>query len=250
MDKVTIIEGKQSYDKYLENISLPIEKQRMLYYSRELYDLVYYNRKETDTHIYWSQVSKKPKMYTGKLFYKHTNDHGITYDKKTKTLKIWFGHSYYKVPNILIDDVYKKFKINWVKKLDTTYTSLINNTIFKNIVKGKITNKKELCQAYLKVSPYKHRDVDVNLFIKATSNMYYQPKALSNYFMCAKDCNVLLQSFINKGSHYNPHLDTLVERAMMLGEQIDFSLNHHELNLLSDEFHEIIKKENIINTFI
>jgi hypothetical protein len=248
MEKLQILDGGYSYNNYKEIMQYSEEKQRMLFYGKQVYDCSYIIRKETDTHIYWKVVNKTPKFYNNKLFYKTENKSGITYDKKTKSIKIWFGLPYYRLSNIILDDVYSTFKKKWVLKCSTGIGSLINNTIFKRILKDKVLNEKDICRDYLKTCPYKHKEIDLDQFKNFASSLYTSPKTYSDYFLCAKDCSDLMKFLPN--NTYNPVVDSLVNKALMLDEKLDFSLSQNEFDNLEIKWTKLVSDKNIILQFI
>ena len=163
MEELTFILNEDAYIKsYKEILELPIERQRRLFFARQLHDVRYITKKETDTHIYWSCSEKKPKFYNNKLFFSHRNSQGMTYDKKKKSVKIWFGMRYSELPMELRRNVLETFDMYWVMQLSNGISSLISNTVFGKIIKGKINNAYEICQAYFKVAPYKTKNVLLN----------------------------------------------------------------------------------------
>lgn len=250
MEKLTFILNEIAYIKnYKEILELPVERQRRLYYGRQLYDIRYITKKETDTHIYWAASEKRPKFYNNKLFFSHKNSQGITYDKKKKTIKIWFGMKY---TDLLIElrlNVLETFEMHWVMQLSSSIQTLISNTIFSNIIKGKIKTATDICQGYLKVAPYKAKDVNLDLFTNVFSNLEMSPKSLSNHFMVAEDCNVLLQHIeknANKSFYFNTYIENLVEKAIILNRELDFNISDEEVNKLYQEYSEIITRDDII----
>lgn len=253
MEELTFILNEDAYIKnYKEILELPLERQRRLYFGKQLFDVRYITKKETDTHIYWAASEKKAKFYNDKLFFSHQNRQGVTYDKKKKSTKIWFGMRCSELSMEIKTNILETFDMHWVIKLSPGISSLISNTIFGNIIKGKIKNAKEICQAYLKTAPYKAKDVDLDLFTNVFSKLDMSPKSLSNHFMVAKDCNVLLQQIekgANKKFYYNMHTEFLVEKACTLGKEVDFSISDVEAQQLTSEYITRIMKEDIIYEF-
>jgi hypothetical protein len=253
MEELTFILNEDAYIKsYKEILELPIERQRRLFFARQLHDVRYITKKETDTHIYWSCSEKKPKFYNNKLFFSHRNSQGMTYDKKKKSVKIWFGMRYSELPMELRRNVLETFDMYWVMQLNNGISSLISNTVFGKIIKGKINNSYEICQAYFKVAPYKAKNVDLELFTDVFSKLDMSPKSLSNHFMVAIDCNVLLQQVKEKatnGFYFNTYIDFLVEKASILNKEVDFNISNEEADKLCQEYNKIIKRDDIIYEF-
>ena len=95
MEKITFLTGKDAYDKqYKFMLDQNAEYQKLRFYQGSLYSFNYATKKETDTHIYWSVSNKKPMLENEKLFFKHENLQGASYDRKTAKVKIWFGRKF------------------------------------------------------------------------------------------------------------------------------------------------------------
>jgi hypothetical protein len=248
VEKFNIITGENDYEKYKTLLDSHIEKQRLWFYGYTSHPLSYGSKKETDTHIYWSHTVKTPKIYNSKFFFKHENTSGITYDKKAKSIKIWFGQRYDRLIPALIDDVYKTFNAEWVLKIDPSFPSLINNTIFKRILKHKVNNVEDICRDYLKTCPYRNRIIDLNLFVKLLETGF-NVKAFSNYFIVAEDCNDLLRYFLN-GHGYSMLSDDIVRNGLILDRKVDFTKDTKYLEELNEDWKSVVEREKIINEFI
>jgi hypothetical protein len=250
MEKLTFIYGEDIYLRHYKTIlELPAERQRRLYYGKRLYDVRYITKKETDTHIYWSISEKKPKFYNNKLFFAHKNLQGVSHDKSKKTTKIWFGQKYAEMASEIKKDILVTFDMSWVLRTSHGIQSLISNTIFDKIIKGKISNSYELCQAYLKVAPYKNKQIDIELFTDVFSKLEMSPKSLSNHFIVAKDCNVLLKhimQYTTNGYYYHSAMDNLVMNACILNEEVDFSISNEESYDINEKYIKVIAREDAI----
>jgi hypothetical protein len=254
MENVTFITGEDQYLRYYKSVfELSEDRQRRMFYGQKIHSFQYITRKETDTHIYWAVTNKTPKYYNNKLFFYHKNTQGVTYTKKTKSVKVWFGEKYYSLSNDMLSDIYNHLDCNWIKKVPLNLCSIINNTIFNNIIKGKVTNVKEICKAYIKSSSYKNRDIDIDLYIKTFTKNSNSPKTFTDYFIIAKDCNHLLKFIIKNtdrfGGFYNYSVDDFVRNAMILNKPVDFKKSKESLLELNKDYIEIIKKEDIIYEF-
>ena len=92
MEEIKYLQGLEEFQKFREQQKQPEHIQRFLYHSQKLYNFRLVNRKETDTHIYWSVNIYKPMFNNNKLFLLRQKDCGVTYDKEKKTIKSWFGN--------------------------------------------------------------------------------------------------------------------------------------------------------------
>jgi hypothetical protein len=240
MDKLTIISNKETYIQHLSILSYPPELQRIYYYRNLTPRFVYENRKETDTHIYWSTVDRKPRFENEKFFYTRQATSGITYDKKKKTAKIWFGQHYNQLPISLRDDCLIMLAPWVLNKISHSVQSLINNTIFSKIVGGKIKNSTELVEAYLKTSPYKNMDVDIKLFHKVFNqrDAYHSVKSFKDILLSASNINdaiKYLDQYVCKAYIHNDPIFNLATVARMLDIKIDVNMSHKKATELHDE---------------
>lgn len=254
METVTFISGEYEYNNHYASIlELSPDRQRRLFYGNRIYSFEYITRKETDTHIYWAINNKIPRYYNNKLFYNHKHTQGVTYDKQTKVIKIWFGEKYYNLANSIKDDIYDVLKIDWLKTIPVNIHTLINNTIFSKIINGKITDLKQLCLAYFKTSSYRHRNVNIDLFIETFTRNMVSPKAFTEYFLIASDCNDMLKFIIDNtdqfGAFYNYSLDLFIRNAIILDRPVDFKTTLEKLLELDKDYSETIKKQDIIYEF-
>lgn len=240
MDKLTILCNKDIYEEHLKILSYEPDLQRIYFYKNETIRFIYENRKETDTHIYWSCIDRKPMFENDKFFYTRKAVSGITYDRKKKSAKIWFGQHYNKLSSSMRDDCFLLLAPWVINKTSYSLKTLINNTIFSKILGGKINNPKELVEAYLKNSPYKNMDVDVDLFLKVFNeeSAYHSVKAFKTLLLSATNINDAIK-YINKyvGSAYvnYDHIMSLATVASMLNIKIDVNMSYKKAAELEDE---------------
>lgn len=253
MEELKFISSKEQYEYYyIEILKLDADRQRRLFYGNRLIPFSYCTRKETDTHIYWSVSSKDPKLFNNKLFFVHKNTQGVTYDKKTKSIKLWFGKKFYELTREVVDDILDVFDCKWVHKVPGSIISLITTTIFKKILKKKVNSTEDICREYFKVAPFKDKGVDIDLYIKTFKNYQGSPKAFNKYFIIAEDCNVMLQFLIDNNyvqAYSNYLIDELVNSAIILDRPIDFNMSIERLTELNVEYREFIRQQDIIYDF-
>ena len=247
MDKLTIITNREIYNEHLAILNYPPELQRIYFYSNKIPKFTYESRKETDTHIYWSCVERIPMFENGMFFYRRKAHYGISYDRKKKTTKIWFGHHFIRLPHAIKWDCLNLLA-PWVfKKVNNSLMTLINNTMFSKIINGKIKNTTELSEAYLKTSPYKNMDVDIKLFLKVfgSKNSCQSVKSFKDLLLCASNINDGIKYVQQQvGKHYistDPILD-ISALANMLGIKINVNMPHKEAVALYDELKTQVAK--------
>jgi hypothetical protein len=242
---ITFLWGQDRYSEYVTVVNADPEYQRLVFYSRKIGDVNYATRKITDTHVYWSVSQKTPHFYNNKLFYKHQNTSGITYDRKSKKLKVWFGQHIRSFDNDIIKDIAEYFNAEWYLEIEHSIKSLVNNTIFNHIINGKINCLEEICIAYLKTSPYKNRDIDINLFCDVFKNTDASPKGFSQWFVIAKDCNDLL-NHLQKHGFATYQLEHVINKSSALNRKIDFSKKPNNILDFCEKYQNEIKNQIII----
>lgn len=168
MEDIKILANEEGFNHMTEVLSYSESKQRRLWFGRGLYPVNYISKRETDTHIYWGEVHRVPMFQNNKLFYKYNNTGGISFDKEKKTLKIWFGKRLGNLSSAIRKDIYKHFNIDWLSAVNETSSHIINQSLLQRIIRGKITNPRDLAKAYLKNSSFRARkDISPELFYKA-----------------------------------------------------------------------------------
>ncbi len=251
MDELKIITNIELYREHLAVLNYPPELQRIYFYSSKAPRFTYESRKVTDTHIYWSMVERIPMFENGIFFYRRKAHHGVTYDRKKKTTKIWFGDNLNKLPHGLKTDCLELLAPWVLKKVSNSLMTLINNTMFSKIINGKIKNTTELVEAYLKTSPYKNMDVDVKLFLKVfgNKNSYQSVKSFKDLLLCASNINDAIKYVQKQVSKHYIHSDALLNLsplANMLGIKIDVKMSHKNAVELYDELKTQVAKNIII----
>lgn len=247
MESVTIIAGKEIYDRCQEIMNLSPEIQRIRFYRMDFNTGTYTNKKETDTHIYWSTSIKKPMFENNKLFFKRQTLQGMTYDKSTKKIKIWFGNHISGLNHDIYNDVAKNFA-PWLMNLPHSIRTLLNNTIFSKIISQKVNSPQELVNEYLKTSSYKKMNVDKELFYKTFNNNLYNhsPKIFKNYFLCANDINEALMYISNKYKdiyYIDGPYEHLCYYAVQLDKKVDFHMSETEVETLILEYKELVQQK-------
>jgi hypothetical protein len=260
MEKVTInnsvtttyLSGTIHYDKSREYLEYPVEKQRFLFYHNRISEFTLLKMIETETFVYWIEDRYRP-MFTTKLFYLSKGLTGITLDKKTKNVKIWFG----KYPNEkLIESFYAYHNINPDEILSHSFKRYFTKSLAKDIAKGKIHSVNDYALFLSKKTMF-FKGIDPKLLSKLIYNE--RMKSIDYYTVDIKDLSRILQitedkesmiTFImeHKGSFWN--LVDLAREAISLNEKInvtvqtDITFERERLNSLSKRLY---KKFNINN---
>jgi hypothetical protein len=222
METKEIISGQESYDQHKEMLEQSPEMQRFNFYTQKVYNFTYINKKETDTHVYWSVSEKTPRFENERLFYLHKNTQGVTYDKQAKTIKIWFGLTPQKLTHIMLDNIVKHFNIDWYENLSQSLLTLLNKTMLQNMIKGKITNHRHYVKAYLKTSPYKKMDISIELFYQVfTHNASNSPKFYRKVIEYSTDPNHALELIKEHGDYISHNITDLYAQAAILNRKVN-----------------------------
>ena len=148
------------------------EDQRFIYfslenmYSREeceydkfsslRYDVTLTKFYEDDEKISVYDVSFKL-VFKKKAYFKHTVNHGVTFYKKDKKIKIWYNRDLIRRH---VDIILKSLNIDWVNSVPSCLIGMIPKSVLEQIISKKITNPEELVKKLCQVSfkykfPYK-----------------------------------------------------------------------------------------------
>lgn len=227
----TILNNIESYEKHLEYLQEPLETQRFLYYTNKVYNFRYTGKLETDEYIYWSHTEVTP-MFGKKLFYKYRNVEGLTYDKTTKKLKLWFGKRLQYTPYVQL--LAEQFKIDWFIEMPTELKMCVGNALMSRVINGKIKNPIEYCNALVKSNP-KLRGIDIcpnalyKCFIEHNPNYY----SLVNTLMLLVDPNGYLND-VDARLPVNFH--ALKTDALVLDRKLDHRWSDEESKAISQKW--------------
>jgi hypothetical protein len=223
MEKIEIFNNIEAYNMSLNFLSNTHEMQRFNFYRGKVTAFTCAQRKEIDTHVYWSYTEAKPRFENNRLFYTRNNKYGFTYDKATKDFKFWFGRSIHEIPPFMLYDVFKHFNIDWYEKLSPSLLTLLNATMVKNMIKGKITNPRDYVKAYLKTSPYRKSEISPELFYKTFNNLHIQsPKTYRKIIEYSTDPNHALEFITAQNNGYIDHnIIDLYDQASALDRRVN-----------------------------
>lgn len=223
MEKIEIFNNIEAYNMSLNFLSDTYEMQRFNFYRGKVTAFVCAQRKEIDTHVYWSYTEAKPRFENNRLFYTRNNKYGFTYDKTTKDFKFWFGRSIHEIPPFMLYDVFKHFNIDWYEKLSPSLISLLNATMVKNMIKGKITNPRDYVKAYLKTSPYRKSEISPELFYKTFNKPNIQsPKNYRKIIEYSTDPNHALEFItVQNNGYIDCTITDLYDQASALDRRVN-----------------------------
>lgn len=234
--------------KYLE---YPVEEQRFLFYHNRIYDFRLLKMIETETSVYWIEDRYRPR-FTNKLFYLSKGDSGITLDKKTRDVKLWYGK--YPSPT-LIDSFYAYNNVNPSEVLSEPFRRYFTKSLAKDIAKGKIHSIDDYA-VFLSKKTMFFRGIDP----KALSKLIHHQKMHDLGYMDIKDLSRVLSVTDNKEAMINYLVEhngsfwalmDLAKEALAVNEKINI---HVSSDILSEKERIrnissiLIKKYNIIDS--
>jgi hypothetical protein len=188
MKKLLYIQGQDALDQLKNVQQLPAEKQRFLYYTgKPLNHLHTYQNKfqvtkgyvNNDDEIvfinatYLIMINK----HSGKMFATNNLNGGM---KVTRNgVEFWKGMKIDQVSGDVIKTVLKELNIDW---LTDDYYRLLTNSSFNRVVKGRVTNPKQLMKHYLTYSG-RVRHLKLNRYSGMLLNIYNESKYLFDKLM-------------------------------------------------------------------
>jgi hypothetical protein len=233
----TVISNIAAYEKHLEYLQEPLETQRFLYFTNRTYSFAYTGKLETDEYIYWSHTQVLP-MFGKKLFYKYKNVEGVTYNKATKKIKVWFGKriQYSNYVQLLADE----FNLKWFSEMPSELKMCVGNSLMSRVINGKIKNPIEYCNALIKSNP-KLRGVDIcpnalyKCFVETNPNYY----SLVNTLMLLVDPN----DYLNDANAKLPiNFQSLKSDALVLNRKLDHRWSDEESKAITQDWQKEIRR--------
>lgn len=221
--RVIILAHQNSFDRSREFLQKSVDEQRFLFYENRITDFHLYKVIETDTHIYWSEDKFKPK-FNKSLFYITTGISGISFDKKTRDLKFWFG----KTPHpFIIESFLGRMNTGWWCELPRSFQEYFTLSLAKAVAKNKINTIEDYATHLCKRSL-----IFKNVDPKSLCKMIYVLKAQTDIFhvslsyvgsalSVAKDKDDCIEYLISKNHYY--HTEDAIRYAQALDLKIDFT---------------------------
>ena len=206
---------QDSVSEFKENYyTKDIEYQRYLMFTNKLNHLspILVDVLEKEDKIHFRELQYTPKF--GKTLYlQKVSQKGLTFNKTTKKLQVWFGSSIDKL--FYIDDFLKSLKKEWVIN-ENFSKGWLTKTVLEKILSGKITNPTTCCKEIIKNSRFKGASPELlKRFIKQKENSnYLAKKEFTRLFYVCKDINQFLLNYQNfNDSSYNDFSCTNKEKT-------------------------------------
>jgi hypothetical protein len=203
----------------------PLPEQRFKFFGQMIYPYSDITRMETDTHVYWANCMHIPKWNEKSgIYLKNDSTGGCTYDKTTKKFKFWYGKQVMFLNDDIYKDMCKYFGAEWFIEETSGLKISTTNSVFARVLKGKITNTKELINAIVKTNPLLRRhNVDTNKLLSYVRNTNNRIQTLAEYVEVAQNIDALLDYVVTSGSIFSWRIHDLMKYARMLNRKVDFS---------------------------
>ena len=222
--RISFLDGEGPFNRSREYLAKPVEEQNFLFHDRHVSSFRTLRVTETETHIYWAEDEFKPR-FNGKLFYTSHGKSGISLDKKTRDVKLWFG----KKPHVtLLDSFYARMSVDWHSVLSRTFNDYFTVTLAKEIAKGKIKSIPDFA-THLSKKSLVLKGIDPDVIVKLiysfrfNFNEYYLGMdVMSNVLKVAKNPRAAIDFLCDSINNFYP-IQELARKAMCIDEKVDFS---------------------------
>jgi hypothetical protein len=155
--------GQETLEMIKAEQALPVEVQRLKYFTQKVTDHGYgsgSHRHFLVEKAWWSEDNKfyftrdKYTIFlssTGKLFTRHTNQHGLTFNPAEtvgKGTHLWRGTSMSQIPRRVIEALLISQQAEWAVE----FHGFMTKSLLARVLKGRLTNGEDFMRSYLKTS--------------------------------------------------------------------------------------------------
>ena len=252
MSSREILNGLESLQRHKEFFTFSPERQRMEYYlNKNFYNTNYVYLYSDDDKVCLANEIRRVRLgTTGKAWAQSDKDRkGLTYDKKTKKVKLWYNSTMYSFSHYEMRRLFEHMNVQWFINIHETVSGLITPTILGKVLSGKITDELEFCKEFIKSKPWlKNSDVtpeklaDLLIYFHKNNGNNTTLGSFIQAFSVAKSGRVLCDQILNGNSNRYYILHQVIEQALALNEKIDFSKDVQEIEKLSNRFKKMIMK--------
>jgi hypothetical protein len=222
--RITFLDGEALFIRSREYLSKSVEEQNFLFHDRHLNSFATYRVTETDTHIYWAEDHFKPR-FNGKLFYTNNGKSGISLDKRTRDVKLWFG----KKPHItLINSFYAYMSCDWQSMLPRAFDDYFTVSLAKDIAKGKVSSIVDFA-THLSKRSLLFKGIEPETITKLIyslrfnySEYYVSLDLVGTVLKVAKDPIAAIDFICTSVNNIYP-VQELARKAICINEKVDFS---------------------------
>lgn len=250
--------GKVAMEETVATMALPAQQQRFLWYTRKINSeftiaQTWVSDDEQFLYVKRTQVNVR---FNNKLYCKYTPLEGYAFNTVTKEIKSWFNRPFKSLNEELLAPLLFVANLDWLSDAltaNSSYKNMLDSSIIKRVLKGKITNRLDLVKAYVKSNPKfaGARTMPCSRIVKYLNDKRYHtldemvsyiklsvsPEATANRYLdlCQENVSFLKhwadpnQSWINFG-------DDLMHQARVLGKKIDFTWSYKRMCQVHDEW--------------
>jgi hypothetical protein len=185
---------------------------------------------------------------TGKAWAQSDKDRrGLTYDKKTKKVKLWYNSNMYSFSQHEMNSLFDHMEVSWFKDTYDVLTGLVTPTMLGKVFSGKITDELGFCKEFIKSKPWlKNSDVTPekleSLLAHMRTNNMVRLGAFIQSFSVAKSGRDLCDQIINGNSNKYHLIYQVIAQALALNEKIDFSKDVEEIMKLEEQFNKMMMR--------
>ena len=250
MSSRQIVNGLESLERHRKFFTFSPERQRMEYYmNKTWYNTNYtYLYSDDDKVCLGSEIRRVRLGSTGKAWAQSDKDRrGLTYDKHTKKVKLWYNSSMYSFTQYEMKTLFEHMNVQWFEATYNILTGLITPTMLGKVFSGKITDVLGFCKEFIKSKPWlKNSDVKPEKLVCLLAHMHINNTVRLGYFIqmfsVAKSGRDLCDQIINGNSNRYHLIEEVIQRALALDKKIDFSKDVKEIMKLEESFKKMMMK--------
>ena len=250
MSSRQILNGEESLKRHQEFFTFSPERQRMEYYmNKNWYNTNYtYLYSDDDKVCLGSEVRRVRIGITGKAWAQSDKDRrGLTYDRHTKKVKLWYNSSMYSFSTHEMNTLFKHMNVQWFEGTYDVLSGLVTPTMLGKVFSGKITDALTFCKEFIKSKPWlKNSDITPekleSLLVHMRTNNTARLGAFIQAFSVAKSGRVLCDKIMSSGINDFYMLSEIIQQALALDQKIDFSIPEQEIEKLSNTFKRMIMR--------
>ena len=238
----------------LENFkNADTDKQRFLVHSNKLSSIDSVVKYETEEKLCYFTETLTPKMGL-KGYIQRTAKEGMTFNKLTKKLNIWYGkrpvnmHGKF-IPVMMVDQ-----KMDWFLVMPSSLQAVATRMLWEKMFKGLITGAHEYTTSYLKYH-LKVKDINPADYYSVIAAYHAgNVNKFNSILRCAKDPQAVVENY----KLLRPNLETwashhLVGNARILDQKIDWTLNREQLDYVNkkmeEKLYELSKEYSLVEEF-
>ena len=250
MSSRQILNGEESLKRHQEFFTFSPERQRMEYYMhKNWYNTNYtYLYSDDDKVCLANEIRRVRLGTTGKAWAQSDKDRkGLTYDKKTKKVKLWYNSSMYSFSAHEMKTLFEHMDVQWFEATYNVLSGLVTPTMLGKVFSGKITDVITFCKEFIKSKPWlKNSDVTPEKLVCLLAHMHINNTARLGAFIqafsVAKSGRVLCDKIMSSGINDFYMLSEIIQQALALDQKIDFSIPEQEIEKLSNTFKRMIMR--------